>query len=89
MPPITTNERSDAMIEFDEAYVKSEEALAKQRAMEIIVDFLDGYKRDAIDGGSLRVEDTTLNESEKDGISVVISAIDLLRDDLLVWARKE
>jgi hypothetical protein len=68
---------------YDEAYIQSEVEHAKRKARQMIVDHLFGW---ADDHREYHLEgDAIHHESERP----LALAIDLVRDDLLVWARSE
>src|SRR5262249_15680027 len=71
---ITNNERSDAMIEFDEAHVQGEVEHAKRKARQMIVDDLFQFADDH----------RAYHELEQP----LALAIDLLHDELEAWAKQ-
>jgi hypothetical protein len=79
--------------QYDEAYMQSEIDHAKREARKMIVEHLFNYAADAKDdlSGSSGVppERGGLTEDMREGMGAITSAIDLLRDDLVAWAKSE
>ena len=60
--------------------IQSEADHAKRRAKADIVEFLKGHKLDNI---------LPFGREHKSELGILLNAIDMLRDDLLAWAREE
>jgi hypothetical protein len=63
-------------VEHDEAHVKSE---AKRRAKETVAELLEKHKLD---------DKVPFNREQKSDLGMMLNALDLLRDELIAWARK-
>jgi hypothetical protein len=80
---MTEDDNRDHYTEEDEAYFRREVEHAKQKAREMIIDYLfqfaDDHRADHLEG------DAVHHESERP----LALAIDMVHDELLAWAREE